>query len=100
CTLLCQAEDGILVDLVTGVQTCALPISVELLKSKAADGQTDLYGMLHFPSNFKPYKKYPLLVSVYAGPGTSAARETFTLPNALKIGRASCRGRVPCEGVL
>jgi dipeptidyl-peptidase-4 len=39
--------------------------------------------MLHFPSNFKPFKKYPLLVSVYAGPGTVAARETFSLPNVL-----------------
>jgi len=56
---------------------------VELLKFKAADGDTDLYGMLHRPSNFKPFKKYPLLVSVYAGPGTTGARETFTLPNVL-----------------
>ncbi len=56
---------------------------VELLTFKAADGQTDLFGMLHFPSNFKPYKKYPLLVSVYAGPETTGAREIFTLPNPL-----------------
>jgi dipeptidyl-peptidase-4 len=56
---------------------------VELLCFKAADGQTDLYGMLHFPSNFQPYKKYPLLVTVYAGPATSAGRETFTLPNPI-----------------
>src|SRR6185295_12051963 len=56
---------------------------VELFQFKAADGITDLYGMLHFPSNFKPFKRYPLLVSVYAGPATTGARETFTLPNAL-----------------
>ncbi len=56
---------------------------VELLQFKAADGETDLYGMLHFPSNFRPSKKYPLLVSVYAGPGTVGARETFTMPSAL-----------------
>jgi dipeptidyl-peptidase-4 len=56
---------------------------VELIKYKAADGVTDLYGMLHFPSNFDPNKKYPLLVRVYAGPATNAARETFTLPDAL-----------------
>jgi dipeptidyl-peptidase-4 len=56
---------------------------VELLKFKAADGTNDLYGMLHFPSNFKPSKKYPLLVSVYAGPDTTGASETFTLPNRL-----------------
>jgi dipeptidyl-peptidase-4 len=55
---------------------------VELFSFKAADGQTELYGMLHFPSNFKAYKKYPLLVSVYAGPSTTGARETFTLPSA------------------
>lgn len=55
---------------------------VELLCFKAADGQTDLYGMLHFPSNFRPDKKYPLLVSVYAGPETSGAHETFTLPSS------------------
>src|SRR5262249_11579718 len=46
-------------------------------------GGTDLYGMLHRPLNFDPNKKYPLLVSVYAGPGTNAARETFTLPRDL-----------------
>ena len=56
---------------------------VELIKYKAADGMTELHGLLHFPSNFDPTKKYPLLVSVYAGPATNGARETFTLPSTL-----------------
>jgi dipeptidyl-peptidase 4 len=56
---------------------------VELLTFKAADEKTDLYGMLHVPSNFDPQNKYPLLVSVYAGPDTVGAGETFALPNAL-----------------
>ncbi len=56
---------------------------VELIKYKAADGQTELHGLLHKPSNFDPNKKYPLLVSVYAGPATNGAREAFTLPNPL-----------------
>ncbi len=56
---------------------------VELIKYKAADGDADLYGLLHFPSNFDPNKKYPLLVSVYAGPATNGAREAFTLPNSI-----------------
>jgi dipeptidyl-peptidase-4 len=56
---------------------------VELFKFKAADGQTDLHGMLNFPSNFDPNKKYPLLVSVYGGPLTNAARETFSTPNPI-----------------
>ncbi|HJZ69024.1 MAG TPA: DPP IV N-terminal domain-containing protein [Blastocatellia bacterium] len=56
---------------------------VELIKYKAADGVTELHGLLHFPSNFDPNKKYPLLVSVYAGPSTNGAREIFTLPSTL-----------------
>jgi dipeptidyl-peptidase-4 len=56
---------------------------VELIRYKAADGMTELHGLLHFPSNFDPTKKYPLLVTVYAGPATNGARETFTLPSAL-----------------
>lgn len=55
----------------------------ELLTFKAADGVTDLYGLLQFPSDFKPSRKYPLLVSVYAGPATSGARETFVPPSSL-----------------
>lgn len=56
---------------------------IELITYKAADGVTDLHGLLHFPSNFDPNKKYPLLVSVYGGPATNGARETFTTPSPL-----------------
>lgn len=56
---------------------------VESFTFKAADSTTTLHGMLHFPSTFDPAKKYPLLVTVYAGPATSGASETFTLPNRL-----------------
>ncbi|NPV82901.1 MAG: prolyl oligopeptidase family serine peptidase [Candidatus Aminicenantes bacterium] len=55
----------------------------ELFTFKAADGQTELHGLLQFPSNFDPSKKYPLLVSVYAGPATNGARETFVTPNPI-----------------
>src|SRR5262249_10095227 len=30
-----------------------------------------------FPSNFDPTKKYPMLVSVYGGPGSNGASEVF-----------------------
>ncbi|HEX2694483.1 MAG TPA: prolyl oligopeptidase family serine peptidase, partial [Acidobacteriota bacterium] len=53
----------------------------ELFTFKAADGVTDLFGTLSFPSDFDPARKYPLLVSVYAGPGTNGTRETFITPN-------------------
>lgn len=55
----------------------------ELYTYKAGDGVTDLHGLLFKPSNFDASKKYPVLVTVYAGPATNGARETFTLPSAL-----------------
>jgi dipeptidyl-peptidase-4 len=56
---------------------------VELFSYKAGDDTTTLNGILHFPSNFDPGKRYPLLVSVYGGPNTNGASERFTLPNRL-----------------
>src|SRR5690606_409998 len=56
---------------------------VEMFTFTAADGVTELHGMLHKPSNFDPSRKYPVLVSVYGGPATNGARETFSAPNAL-----------------
>jgi dipeptidyl-peptidase-4 len=56
---------------------------VEVFTFISADGVTQLHGMLHFPSNFDPNKKYPLLLANYGGPATNAFRETFTTPNAL-----------------
>jgi dipeptidyl-peptidase 4 len=55
----------------------------ELFKYKAADGVTDLYGMLYKPSNFDPGKKYPLLVMVYAGPATNGASENFAMASSI-----------------
>lgn len=56
---------------------------VELFRYKAADGTTELFGMLHFPSDFDPAKKYPLLVDIYGGPATNGASENFSTPSSL-----------------
>ncbi len=55
----------------------------EMFTYKAADGKTVLRGMIQFPSNFDPSKKYPALASVYGGPASAASRETFVSPSAL-----------------
>ncbi len=55
---------------------------VEFFTYKAADGKTDLWGSITFPSNFDPAKKYPALASVYGGPGSGVLNETFAAPNA------------------
>lgn len=49
----------------------------------SVDGKTQLHGLLYFPSDFDPEKKYPLLVSNYGGPETNEFRETFVYPNSL-----------------
>jgi dipeptidyl-peptidase-4 len=53
----------------------------ELFTYTSADGKTVLHGMLSKPSNFDPSKKYPVLFSVYGGPDTNGARETFGPPS-------------------
>ena len=57
--------------------------TVEAFTFTAADGKTELHGLLHFPSNFDPSKKYPLILANYGGPATNEFTENFTLPNAL-----------------
>ena len=56
----------------------------EMFSYKAADGKTTLHGLIQFPSNFDPARKYPVLVPVYGGPASASntARETFVAPNA------------------
>jgi dipeptidyl-peptidase-4 len=85
-TQLYDAEGKALATLATSDLSAADALGlkrVELIHFFAADGTTPLWGMLHFPSDFDPAKQYPLLVGVYAGPGSGGASESFTLPNAL-----------------
>ncbi|HET7217323.1 MAG TPA: DPP IV N-terminal domain-containing protein [Vicinamibacterales bacterium] len=57
----------------------------EMFTYTAADGKTTLHGLIQFPSNFDPARKYPVLVPVYGGPASASntARETFVTPSAL-----------------
>src|SRR5207247_6583241 len=98
-----QAEDGIRCPLVTGVQTCALPILAD-----------DLYGRVlspldprerfsirvvaeRFPSqtaNPHGHRPGPVDRSTLASPGRCSRRRPF------EIGRASWRGRVESRVVV
>lgn len=40
----------------------------EPFRAKAADGKTDVYGVLFKPVNFDPSKKYPIIENIYSGP--------------------------------
>ena len=50
---------------------------------KAADGKTDLYGVLYKPHDFNPEKKYPVIEVIYAGPQLSEVPHSFTHPDGV-----------------
>src|SRR5690606_39784951 len=75
-----QAEDGIRDFHVTGVQTCALPISYRML-----------------PVAPLPEVDLPIISVTANLPGASP--ETMASSVATQIGRASCRERVEIAGV-
>lgn len=40
----------------------------ERFVAKGRDGETDIWGVIHVPTNFDPTKSYPVIESIYAGP--------------------------------
>ena len=50
----------------------------ETFTVKAADGVTDLYGVMYKPFDFDPTKKYPIVDYVYPGPQTEATVYPYT----------------------
>lgn len=85
-TRLIDAQGRVLAELATSDMSRFSELGlrpVELVPYTTGDGQSQAFMMIHKPSNFDPSKKYPVLFSVYGGPATNGARETFTLPNAL-----------------
>ncbi len=41
------------------------------------DGKTDIWGMIVFPSNYDPKKRYPVIEYIYAGPHDSFVPKSF-----------------------
>ncbi len=50
----------------------------EVFTVKAADGVTDLYGVMYKPFDFDPEKSYPIIDYVYPGPQVEATNYPFT----------------------
>ena len=53
----------------------------ETFTVKAADGITDLYGVMYKPFDFDPGKKYPIIAYVYPGPQTESVAKSFSPRN-------------------
>ncbi|MEV4021163.1 DPP IV N-terminal domain-containing protein [Nonomuraea angiospora] len=49
----------------------------ERFRVKAADGETDIYGVIHLPPDFDPAKRYPVVDSPYPGPQTNRLSPAF-----------------------
>lgn len=56
-------EQSDITDLINSGWVPPVPFTV-----KARDGVTDLYGLMHKPSNFDPSRKYPIINYIYPGP--------------------------------
>lgn len=54
-------------------------IKPERFTFKSADGKYDLDGLVYFPAHFDPKDKYPLLLSVYGGPGAKGVNNTYKM---------------------
>ncbi|HUF47052.1 MAG TPA: DPP IV N-terminal domain-containing protein [Vicinamibacterales bacterium] len=54
---------------------------------KAADGTTDLHGVIYRPFDFDPAKKYPIIAYVYPGPQTESVQKSFAT-NATEVALA------------
>src|SRR5260221_2214909 len=94
CRCCCQAEDGIRDHCVTGVQTCALPISMLLYGPAFAERRTDAARRFTI-AYLRAVRDY---YSAFFGDGQG--REAFielltrvTPVRDREIGRASCRER-------
>gem|GEM_PF-51799 len=48
-----------------------------LIKVKAADNNTDLYGLMFTPKDMDPKKKYPIISNVYPGPQDDQITRSF-----------------------
>lgn len=53
---------------------------------KAADGTTDLHGMMYLPPDFDPSRKYPLIEYIYGGPQAAMVERKFFAPMAKMTG--------------
>src|SRR5207244_10126944 len=91
-----QAEDGIRDDLVTGVQTCALPISLRLMRlagrgNAIQNRERNAFGFVGLSDHPKAVhnRKQNALGFVWLRQWSGSIRDR----EWLEIGRASCRER-------
>ena len=87
-TELRRSEDGKLVSALERGDFSALVKTgwkmPERFVAKARDGETDIYGVIHRPTNFDPKKKYPVIEQIYAGPQGAFVPKSFSALNNMQ----------------
>jgi hypothetical protein len=56
----------------------------EVFVAKGRDNKTDIWGIINWPMNFSPEKKYPVVEYIYAGPHGSFVPKTFSPCNRMQ----------------
>ncbi|MEZ6197874.1 MAG: prolyl oligopeptidase family serine peptidase [Planctomycetota bacterium] len=49
----------------------------EIFRAKGRDGVTDIWGIVHRPTNFDPSRRYPVVEAIYAGPHSAHVPKRF-----------------------
>lgn len=82
-----RAADGALIKQLGKASTAPLDAvgytPPEAFRVKAADGTTDLYGVLYRPADFDPTKRYPIIDYIYAGPFVAVHQLTYMPSSAM-----------------
>ncbi len=80
-TVVRSAEDGAIRSIVEAAGTSALDAigyaPPEAFVVRAADGQTDLHGVIYWPPNHDPQAKYPVVDAIYNGFQVSVVPRNF-----------------------
>lgn len=82
-----RRADGTLVKRLGQASTAALDAvgyrPPEPFRVKAADGTTDLYGVLYRPADFDSTRRYPIVDYIYAGPFLAVHQTTYAPATAM-----------------
>jgi len=86
CTALYRTDGTFVTDLATGEIDSPANLA-ELFHFPASDGSFEIYGIIYKPANFDPSKKYPVINSLYGGPGSVEFRPQYVNQPRPETGR-------------
>jgi dipeptidyl aminopeptidase/acylaminoacyl peptidase len=88
-TELRRTEDGKLVCVLEKADASALLKTgwrmPERFVAKGRDGATDIHGIIHRPTNFRPGRKYPVIEAIYAGPHSSHVPKAWSALHGAQV---------------